>query len=121
MKPIKPIQINNLADLFEEYQIKTALFEDWLAEHITQYCKITHDYYDNSLEIYLGPYWNNIKLDDKIMEVVRDHGFGMCYINYCNSKEEVVYFGKSGISRGDIRLAPNPRWTEAEAQEYISE
>lgn len=120
MKNFTPLQINNFAELFSSYQIFQGVLENWLEENIVQFCKFSHDYYDNSLEIYLGPHWDNVKLDNDIIEKIQEFGFGMCYVNYCNSKEEVIYFQKGKIHRGDIKLVEFSKWTVEEAAEYIN-
>ena len=118
MREFTPLQINNLSELFYNHQIHSALLEDWLESNIKEFCKISYDYYDHSIELYLGPYWNNISLEDKIFEMMQKCGFSLCFVNYCNSKEEVVSLYKT-ISRGGIRLAPNSRWSAEEAAEYV--
>lgn len=115
-----PIQIKNISELFSNYQIQEALLEDFFAENLPNYCKMTYDYYDNSVELYLSPAANGVLVEDKIIEKCRDAGFNCGWINYTNQTEEYFTFDKNRkIMRSGITSRIYSKWTEKEANEYI--
>lgn len=115
---IYPITISNISELFQNYQIQEALLDDYFVENLPNYCKMTYDYYDNSIELYLGPAANNILVEDKIIEKCKDCGFDQGWINYTNQTEEYFTFKDGKIYRGGIKPRPYPKWTEEESRVY---
>lgn len=113
-----PIQIDNLSNLFYCYKIEKGLLNEWFHDNLPNFCKMTHDWYDNSIELYLGPLSNNILIDDKIIEKCKNCGFSQMWVNYTNNTEEYILL-RDKIIRYGLRERPYVKWTEEEAKEYI--
>jgi hypothetical protein len=92
--------------------------EDWLDDNCIQFGKISCDYHDGSIEIYLGPEANDVPVDQKVIEKCKEWGFTCGWINYTNQKEE--HFNCHRMSRDGIKLRSHKSWwNEETCKEYI--